>query len=305
MTLHENDSQIYQGVKNGPDYSAGFHTYAIDWQPTYVKWYIDGVVCTSYTKSIPSDPMWICLNTAVGGPWPGSPTSATKFPVEYDIDYVRVYDTKPAAIVVPVANSDTYSLAESSTLSVPAPGVLGNDSAAQGKTLTASVLTRPAHGTLNMAANGSFTYRPDEGFAGKDSFTYVDSDGTNKSGSATVSLSVIDPNAPIPTIVTKPVVARKNRLHKRYRVSGGLRLGSVPWAAASLSPVKPVVLAVQVQRLLHGTWTGFRTARIVNPSSRYATVVQLRTGVFRARTVVSGGTAPAAQSAWSKSLSVR
>jgi beta-glucanase (GH16 family) len=305
MTLHENSSQIYQGIKDGPDYSAAFHTYGIDWQPTYVKWYIDGVECASYTKSMPSDPMWICMNTAVGGAWPGSPTSATKFPVNYDIDYVRVYDTKPAAIVVPVANNDSYSVNESDTLTVAAPGVLGNDTAAQGKTLTASVLAEPTHGTLDMTSDGSFNYKPDDGFVGTDSFTYTDSDGTNRSGSAAVSIAVVDPNAPVPTVVSKPVVTQKNRAHKRYGVSGGVRFGSVPMASAAATPIKPVVLAVQVQRYLHGQWTGYRTQRVVNPPSHYATVVKLRVGTFRVRTVVTGGTAPAGQSAWTRAFRVR
>ena len=103
QTLHENDSQIYQGVKNGPDYSADFHTYGIDWQPGYVKWYIDGVCTASYTHAMPADPLYICLNTAVGGTWPGAPTPATTFPVNYDIDYVHVYDRMPASAAVSAA----------------------------------------------------------------------------------------------------------------------------------------------------------------------------------------------------------
>lgn len=109
QTLHENDSQIYQGIHDGPDYSADFHTYGIDWQPSYVKWYIDGVLTTTYAHAVPADPMWICLNTAVGGSWPGSPTAATSFPANYDIDYVRVYDTKPVAGMPPVVTADSSS----------------------------------------------------------------------------------------------------------------------------------------------------------------------------------------------------
>ena len=82
QTLHRNKSQVYQGIVDGPDYSAGFHTYGIDWQPNYVKWYIDGVLTTTYSAPMPSDPLYICLNTAVGGSWPGAPNSTTAFPVE-------------------------------------------------------------------------------------------------------------------------------------------------------------------------------------------------------------------------------
>ena len=95
MTLHENGSQVFQKLYDGPDFSGGFHTFGVDWQPGHVKWYVDGVCRASYTGQVPSDPMWICLNTAVGGAWPGSPTATTPFPQAYSIDYVRVYDTMP------------------------------------------------------------------------------------------------------------------------------------------------------------------------------------------------------------------
>lgn len=106
MTYHRSGNQIAQYAYSGPDYSTGYHTFAVDWQPTYIKWYIDGVLRGTYTGSIPSDPMWICLNTAVGGAWPGSPDSTTVFPQYYDIDYVRVYTSKPDASTgtTPVSN---------------------------------------------------------------------------------------------------------------------------------------------------------------------------------------------------------
>ena len=100
QTAHVQQRQVYQHTVNGPDYSAGYHTYAIDWQPTHVKWYIDGVETASYNAAIPSDPMWICIVNAVGGDWGGPATSATPNSVNFNIDYVRVYDTKPAGPVV-------------------------------------------------------------------------------------------------------------------------------------------------------------------------------------------------------------
>ncbi|MGV8084347.1 MAG: family 16 glycosylhydrolase [Coriobacteriia bacterium] len=107
MTYHKNGSQIAQYVYNGSDLSTGYHTYAVDWQPTYIKWYVDGVLYGTYNGSIPSDPMWICLNTAVGGAWPGSPDSTTVFPQYYDIDYVRVYTAKPDATTPPPVTDPT------------------------------------------------------------------------------------------------------------------------------------------------------------------------------------------------------
>jgi beta-glucanase (GH16 family) len=34
---------------------------------------------------------FILLNLAIGGDWPGSPTTATPFPSEMLVDYVRIY----------------------------------------------------------------------------------------------------------------------------------------------------------------------------------------------------------------------
>ena len=71
-----------------------------------------------------------------------------------------------------MANNDSYTTAEGKPLSVAAPGVLANDTAAGGATLTAVLVTGPAHGTLTLNPDGSFTYTPAAGFSGSDSFTY-------------------------------------------------------------------------------------------------------------------------------------
>ncbi len=75
------------------DLSQGWHTYAVDWQPDHIAWYVDGVEVYRYNDSntIPSEPMYLLLNLAVGGYWPGPPDASTKFPSYYTIDYVRVW----------------------------------------------------------------------------------------------------------------------------------------------------------------------------------------------------------------------
>jgi beta-glucanase (GH16 family) len=75
----------------GPDYSQDYHTYAVDWEPNKIVWYIDGVERARATHEIPNEPMYIIVNLAVGGSWPGNPDETTHFPAYYDIDYIRVY----------------------------------------------------------------------------------------------------------------------------------------------------------------------------------------------------------------------
>ena len=60
----------------------------------------------------------------------------------------------------PVAANDSYSTNEDTTLTVSAPGVLGNDTDVDGNPLTAVLAAGPSHGTLSLNANGSFTYTP-------------------------------------------------------------------------------------------------------------------------------------------------
>ena len=105
-----------------------------------------------------------------------------------------------AANDAPVATGNAYSTAEDTALTVPAPGVLGNDSDPDGDPLTAVLVTGPSHGSLTLNANGSFSYTPAADYAGSDSFSYRASDGTMTSNVATVAISVTAANdAPVAT----------------------------------------------------------------------------------------------------------
>lgn len=92
--------------------------------------------------------------------------------------------------VDPVAVDDAYTTDEDVALTVEAPGVLANDTDPDSPVLTAVLEEGPTHGTLELNANGSFTYTPELNYHGTDSFTYKASDGTNESNIATVTITI-------------------------------------------------------------------------------------------------------------------
>ena len=97
----------------------------------------------------------------------------------------------------PVAVNDSYSTPRNTPLSVnAASGVLANDSDPDGNPLTTALASNPAHGTLTITSNGSFTYTPASGYTGPDAFTYRASDGSLTSNTATVSITVTTVNSP-------------------------------------------------------------------------------------------------------------
>ena len=95
-----------------------------------------------------------------------------------------------AANDAPSAAADTYTTNEDTQLDVAAPGVLGNDSDADGDSISAVPVSAPGHGTLVLNADGSFSYMPAADFSGSDSFTYKVSDGTLESDPITVTITV-------------------------------------------------------------------------------------------------------------------
>ena len=90
----------------------------------------------------------------------------------------------------PAPMDDTYSVDEGATLTVVAAGVLENDSDPDGDTLTATLRTQAANGTVTLAADGSFEYVHDGSESTSDSFTYVVSDGQGANEFATVNVTI-------------------------------------------------------------------------------------------------------------------
>jgi beta-glucanase (GH16 family) len=76
-----------------------FHTYAVEWEPGKVRFFVDDV---HYSTKTPADipgkkwvfdhDFFIVLNLAVGGNFGGEPDATTVFPQKMIVDYVRVYE---------------------------------------------------------------------------------------------------------------------------------------------------------------------------------------------------------------------
>jgi len=108
-TLHHggawpNNVSSGSGYEVATDAAADFHVYALEWDATEMRWYVDGVLYsmqnTWSTTAAPfpapfDENFYILLNVAVGGNWPGAPDAATAFPVTMEVDYVRVYSGEP------------------------------------------------------------------------------------------------------------------------------------------------------------------------------------------------------------------
>src|SRR5688572_8960943 len=97
-------------------------------------------------------------------------------------------------MTTPLAINDSYSASGNIRITVAAPGVLANDSDADGVgpalNVTAGSFLSAQGGDVNLSADGSFTYNPPAGFEGVDTFTYTLSDGEGNTDTATASITV-------------------------------------------------------------------------------------------------------------------
>src|SRR5262249_6692145 len=98
----------------------------------------------------------------------------------------------------PASAADSYSTPFRQPLTVPAPGVLANDTRqdpAYPGPLTATLVDPPAAAaaTVSLNPNGSFTFTPTAGFFGTTTFTYRATDGVTTGPLTTVTVTVAAP----------------------------------------------------------------------------------------------------------------
>ncbi|WP_168432860.1 Ig-like domain-containing protein [Pontiella sulfatireligans] len=99
-----------------------------------------------------------------------------------------IFEPKTVALpAAPLARDDRLHVTpeEETTL-----WVLDNDIDINGDPISITSFTPPQHGTLTQIDSTSFIYTPDEDYAGEDTFTYIATDGTSLSETATVTLEV-------------------------------------------------------------------------------------------------------------------
>lgn len=106
-TVHTLDFNHMKGTQVGnqlsiPTATTDFHVYRVDWTPDYVRGFIDDKQYFEFKNSGKGFGAWpfnkrfhLLVNLAVGGGWGGKEgVDPAAFPVEYKIDYVRVYKMK-------------------------------------------------------------------------------------------------------------------------------------------------------------------------------------------------------------------
>jgi hypothetical protein len=93
----------------------------------------------------------------------------------------------------PVTQADQFEIEAGNLLVVAAPGLLDNDSDPEGSTLTASLVSGPAFGTLTLQPNGGFTYLADKNSIGAIQFTYAAEDLQGNRTHQIVTVAVIAP----------------------------------------------------------------------------------------------------------------
>jgi VCBS repeat-containing protein len=169
----------------------------------------DTMVVIHLTASDPDeDPLtWAIVSGPTNGVLNGNPPTLNYTPnpnfhgndsftfkvndAEGESNLATVSITVTAVNDVPLAVADLYDAAADVVMVVnAASGVLANDSDPDSSSLTAVLISTAAHGVLLLRADGGFTYNPDDGYSGVDTFTYMASDGSALSEIASVTISV-------------------------------------------------------------------------------------------------------------------
>ena len=141
MSVHTTDGDgngLFQTETVVPDTSAAFHTYGVDWEADNITYYFDGKeVFKTPTPPDMNKPMYMILETDVQNGESG-PTSTAGFPAKFNIDYVRVYSSKPPdppaqAAPMPAPAQTAAAIADPDTVSSDTLSLVLSQSTAQNR----------------------------------------------------------------------------------------------------------------------------------------------------------------------------
>lgn len=172
----------------------------------------------------------------------------------------------------PVGAAESASTAQDTPLSVGVPGVLGNDSDVDADALTAQLVSGPAHGTLGLNSNGSYSYVPHGGWSGVDSFIYRAFDGAAFSNPVVVTITVtavVQPPPPPPAPTVRVTTPSKVKRSKAFYISGAI----TPTHAVSSTTV-----TLSIQRYYKRKWRVVKRATVAGA---------VGTGAYRYRVKLS------------------
>ena len=105
----------------------------------------------------------------------------------------------------PVGVADTLAATEDTAVVYTAAQLLGNDTDADGNTLSISSVTAGTGGTVVLNGDGTVTFTPTANFNGPASFSYVASDGTANTTATAVTVNVANVND-VPTVTATGAV---------------------------------------------------------------------------------------------------
>jgi len=159
----------------------------------------------------------------------------------------------------PVAVADTYNMTQGQTLTIPAPGVLGNDFDVDADALTAALVSGPANGALTFNSDGSFSYLPNGSFVGTVSFVYSVSDGLGGIAQATSTINVSPSASPSDMYVWDigfESRTKGNKHDERVRVSIRRDSNANGLTESADAPVSGATVKVVINGPKGGTFTG-------------------------------------------------
>ncbi|MDC0429176.1 glycoside hydrolase family 16 protein [Phycisphaerales bacterium] len=82
---------------DGKNFDTVYHDFGVEWTPEGIIWTVDGRETHRFgttpeqKKNLPKGPMYLIINLALGGFWPGPPGEDTKFPSTMEIDHVKIW----------------------------------------------------------------------------------------------------------------------------------------------------------------------------------------------------------------------